>query len=100
VKDVVSVALSYFNVRTSMLQRSTSRHNTPRVPRVSPVDPDIPFAAFVGGIELDIDAAFIRKNAANFIVGPVIVAGIVEAQELDALTGTVDDCHVSLVCRE
>src|SRR5262249_50278819 len=47
-----------------------------RIAGIGPFDLEIPLAAFVGVVELDVDALAVGHNLAEFVVGPVRVAGV------------------------
>ena len=80
-----------------MLHRLMFFQTTPGIARVRPIDTDVPLAAFVVGVERHVDAISVMEVFIEFVLGPVVVAGRVEPEKLDAVAGAVDDGHVPIV---
>src|SRR3954470_18403974 len=64
-----------------------------------PGHPDGPLAALVGFVEFYVDAVRILQDAADLVVGPVVVARRIDADEIDSVTGCIDEGDVAVVCR-
>ncbi len=67
---------------------------------IRPFDLEVPDAPLVGGVELHVDALPVAQHAAELVIGPVVVARIVESEKLDAVAGLVHDVDVAQIVRK
>jgi hypothetical protein len=76
--------------------------NNSRITRVRPFNLKIPLATIIRSVELHVNAVSGRKNAVwrKFIVGPIIISGIIESKKFDAVASAIHDSHVALVVRQ